>query len=372
MPHKLTPLYSYHAEHAKLTEFAGYLMPLYYESILREHMAVRQACGLFDVSHMCRFLIEGEKAPALLDGVVPSNLLKLGTGRAMYTLLLNEQGGILDDVIIMRLGATRFLLVGNAANREKDRRWLEGLLGQGVLLKDITEESAMLAVQGPLAARIVGSLFEDAVNLKRFGVTEASYMGAEAIISRTGYTGEDGFELVLRGVAPHRSEPAEQLWSWLIEAGAAPCGLGARDSLRLEAGYCLYGQDIDELTNPFEAGLEWLLDMGKDRFIGKEALATAKVSKRRVGLILQDPGVPRQGQALKLGDKEVGRVTSGGYSPTIGRGIGMGYVLPELAQEGIRLSVAAGGKEKQALIAKPPFYDQSVYGYKRRKPTERT
>jgi len=364
-------LYSYHAEHAKLTEFAGYLMPLYYESILREHMAVRQACGIFDVSHMCRFLIEGEKAPILLDQVIPSNLMKLEPGRAMYTLLLNERGGIVDDVVVMRLEATKFLLVGNAANRDKDRRWLESLLGQSVLLKDITEESAMLAIQGPLAVGIVDSIFKGTANLRRFGVTEARYMEVEAVISRTGYTGEDGFEVILHAVAPHRSEPAEQLWNLIITAGATPCGLGARDSLRLEAGYCLYGQDIDESTNPLEAGLERLLDVGKDRFVGKEALASAKISKRRVGLLLQGPGVLRRGQELRLGGREVGKVTSGGYSPIIRKGIGMGYVLPELAQEGVRLSVVTGGEEKQAVIAKPPFYDQSVYGYRRKVTAER-
>jgi len=366
VPLRLTPLYSYHAAHAKLTEFAGYLMPLYYESILAEHMAVRERCGLFDVSHMARFLIEGPDAASFLDGLVPSDLSSLQPGRAAYTLLLNEAAGILDDVIIMRLEEERYLLVGNAVNREKDASWLRARRGAArVSVADITEASAMVALQGPLAAGLLAQLFPSAPGLRRFGLLQARFEGQVAIISRTGYTGEDGFEVVLLDVMLHRPDPALALWQRLLELGARPCGLGARDSLRLEAGYCLYGQDINEDTNPLEAGLERLVNLEKGEFVGRAALSSAKIREKRVGLLLLEPGVPRAGQQLARDSAIVGRITSGGYSPILRRGIALGYVAPELAQENLELLVVAEGRSRRALIRRPPFYDQSLYGYRR-------
>jgi aminomethyltransferase len=372
-----TQLHRYHREHGELVEFAGFEMPLWYRGIREEHMAVREAAGLFDVSHMGRFLIEGEEAPEFLDYVLPRRVAGAEVGRGLYTTLLNKRGGIVDDVIAYRLGGELFLMVVNAGNREKDRAWLERHIAAfRARLIDLSDRMALLSLQGPLAQEILQPLVaDDLTGLRRFRIMETRLLDGAALIARTGYTGEDGFEIFVPDSPIDNPARAERVWNQLLEAGGPkgllPCGLGARDTLRLEAGLCLYGQDIDESTTPLEARLDPFINLDKPGFIGREALlAQAKqgVTRLRVGLRMVDRGIPRRSFKLLKAGQAVGVVTSGTYSPLLRVGIAMGYVPPELAEVGEELEVALRAGRARAVVVKPPFYDTGRYGFRRTKP----
>jgi aminomethyltransferase len=357
-----TPLYGEHlALGARMVPFAGWSMPLHYTGILAEARAVRTACGVFDVSHMGRIRVEGPGAGALLSHLLTHDAQALRPGRARYGFLLNPQGGIIDDTILYRLGEERYLLVCNAANRLTVLAWLERWAGAfpPVRIADDTLSTAMLAFQGPLAFPRAVAMVGALEGLRPFGVWEGSLpLGGEAVpavVGRTGYTGEDGVEWVV----PARHGAG--LWRALLEGGAQPCGLGARDVLRLEAGLVLHGADVDPSTTPLEAGLERFVDLGREGFIGREALLAQRergVSRRLVGFVLQERGVPRRGYPILHNEGVIGTVTSGAFSPTLGRDIGMGYVDPSYARPDTPLAVEVRGRRVAGVVVPLPFYSR--------------
>ncbi|HVA23342.1 MAG TPA: glycine cleavage system aminomethyltransferase GcvT [Chloroflexota bacterium] len=343
---------------ARMVDFAGWDMPVQYASgILAEHNAVRNACGLFDLSHMGRVHLRGQDAIALAQRCLTRDLSRMRLGEAAYGLLCNQAGGILDDVIAYLLGETEVLFVFNASNRQKDVDWFQEQRDEANLLAaivDRTFETALIGVQGPQAQDLLQPLCSaDLDAMPGYSFVEAMAGGSAALVARTGYTGEDGFELYVEASA------AEPLWKALSSSAALPCGLGARDTLRTEAGMPLYGHEIDETTNPYEAGLGWTVSLGKEGFAGREALARLKEqgpSRKLVGLLVDTGGgVPRPGFALVTGDKQVGRLTSGTFSPTLRVNIAMGYVSRELAEAGTRLALDIRGREVGATITKLPF-----------------
>ncbi|HEY8490518.1 MAG TPA: glycine cleavage system aminomethyltransferase GcvT [Dehalococcoidia bacterium] len=352
------------AEHrrqgARMQPFAGWLMPFQYQGILEEHRAVRTRSGLFDVSHMGRFFITGPDAARFLRGVLTFNVHRLAVGQAHYALLCNEAGGILDDVFLYRQGEQRYMLVVNAARAATDLRWLQDHLppDADVRLEDRTDRTVMLALQGPGAVHNFGAVLsaQIAQRLPPRHLTEIELYGYKAVVARTGYTGEDGFEFVCAPQAGHA------LWDRLMQLGVQPCGLGARDSLRLEAALPLYGNDIDETVTPYEAGLGWTVDLEDGGpFVGREALARAREEGPRRRLVcLRGPGgrtaVPRHGYPILQDGRAVGTVTSGGYSPTLDTVIAMGYVPAALAAPGTALAVDVRGRPLPMTVVKRPFY----------------
>lgn len=354
-----TPLYDCHLEAgAKMVEFAGFSMPVQYTGVMDEHHAVRQAAGLFDVSHMGEFSVRGAKAEDFLQGLTPNNVGLLVPGRAQYSGLLSEEGTYLDDLLIYKIDEEDFLLVVNASNIEKDFDWVQSHAPKGVDVRDVSKEYALLALQGPEAPSILASCTEtDLVALKYYRFAEGEVAGRRMIISRTGYTGEDGFELYL---AP---EDAPMIWRELLSAGATkglkPAGLGARDSLRLEAGLALYGNDIDHRTTPLEAGLNWVVKFNVGDFIGRDALVRQKeagLEKKLVGFEVTGRGIARHGHAIHSGEEVVGEVTSGTFSPTLDKALGMAYVPLEFAEAGTELVVAVRKREIPIRIVPTPFY----------------
>ena len=360
-----TALYERHRTlGAKMTDFHGWEMPLYYTSILEEHKAVREALGVFDISHMGQVLVTGPEALEQLNGVVTSDLAQVGEGRACYTLLLNERGGILDDLIIYRLGAADLLIIVNCANRVSDTEWLRSHCRGDVTITDISDGRVILAVQGPRASRVLEQILDARVaGLGRFGVAPIRTMGTDACLARTGYTGGDGFELFLP------DKHARKLWDLILlqakPLGALPVGLGARDTLRVEAGLRLYGGDMDEATTPLEAGLAWTVAFHKPRFIGRDALLKhqeAGVTRKVVGFELSQGPVPRQGAELLAdagggaGLRPVGTVTSGTFSPILSRPLGMGYVEPAFAKPGTALMLTVRAQRYAATVVKLPFW----------------
>jgi aminomethyltransferase len=366
---RTTQLYGYHAKRAKLTEFAGYEMPLWYTTTTDEHMSVRNSSGIFDVSHMGRFVVKGSQAGPFLEGLVPTNVQSQPQGKAFYTLLLNDRGGIIDDLIIEKLSDDRYMMVVNAANAKTDMEHLAALAPRGFEINDLTSDSAMVAVQGPRAAESLQPLTElDLEQLKRFRCAETNVAGEEALVSRTGYTGEDGFEVIVYGASNEHPEGATRVWERLA-ATSTPCGLGARDSLRLEAGLPLHGLDIDQNTDPFQADLSWVISSGKTGFVGSKAIAEAAgqhPQSIRRGLIM-DVGIPRHGFEIEGTSGYVGAVTSGGFSPIIRRGIALCRVSYDNSGFGTKVSVDVRDTQQGAAITKPPFYDERLYGWKRQK-----
>lgn len=341
---------------ARMVPFAGWEMPLQYAGILQEARAVRTGRGVFDVSHMGRFRIRGAEAPAFLDRVLTTPARAMGAGRARYGFLLTEAGGILDDTVLYRLGEDRYLLVCNAANRGAVREWLRRWApAEGVALEDVTLETGMLALQGPRALEAVDRLlgFPFSERVRPFACWEGEVLGAPALVGRTGYTGEDGVEFILP------AEAAPGLWDRLVEEGAVPCGLGARDILRLEAGLLLHGNDMDASTTPLEAGLERFLDLDKGDFLGRSALLRQQeegLRRRLVGFVMEERGIPRRGYPIRAEGDLVGVVTSGGFSPTLGRDIGLGYVAPRWARPETLLEVDIRGRGVPARVVELPFY----------------
>lgn len=360
---KRTVLYEEHKKlGAKLVEFAGWEMPVQYTGVTDEHLSVRNAAGLFDVSHMGTFEISGTGAAAFLDYLTPGNMSGLALGRAQYSLLLKDDGTIVDDVIVYRLETDKFLMVVNASNREKDFDWIKGHLSGKTGLADLSDKYTLLALQGPKAAHILNRLVTESIdNLKTFHLKKAEIKGiGEVVIARTGYTGEDGFEIF----APAESAP--HLWRVLLETGRdcgiKPAGLGARDTLRLEMKYTLYGHEISEETNALEAGLRWVIKFDKRAdFIGKEALQkidSAGLRRKLVGFKMLGKGIPRHGYEVKHNGKTAGTVTSGTFSPSLGIPIGIAYVNTDLAKIGAKISVDIRGKEWLAEVVKTPFYQK--------------
>jgi len=366
---RTTPLYSYHAKHAKLTEFAGYEMPLWYTATTDEHMAVRNRSGIFDVSHMGRFMVKGSQAGPFLEGLVPTTVQSQQPGKAFYTLLLNDGGGIIDDLIIEKLSDDRYMVVVNAANAKTDMEHMVALAPRDFEISDMTSDSAMVAVQGPKAADSLQPLAElDLAQLKRFRCVETKVAGEEALVSRTGYTGEDGFEVIVYGASSEHPEGAMRVWERLV-ATSAPCGLAARDSLRLEAGLPLHGSDISQSTDPYQADLSWVISAGKTGFVGSKAIAEAATQNPqsiRRGLVL-DVGIPRHGFEIEGVTGTVGIVTSGGFSPIIKKGIALCRITYDNSGYGTKASVNIRDTRQGATVTKPPFYDEQLYGWKRQK-----
>ena len=366
---KTTQLHAYHTKHAKMTEFAGYDMPLWYTTTIDEHLAVRNSSGIFDVSHMGRFLVEGVSATGFLEGLVPTNVQSQPQGKAFYTLLLNERGGIMDDLIIEKLGDDRYMVVVNAANAPTDMRHLVAHASGGFEIDDRTASTAMIAVQGPKASESLQPLTAlDLSQLKRFRCAGTKVSGEDALVSRTGYTGEDGFEVIVYGTSNEDPKGAMRVWEQLA-ATSTPCGLGARDSLRLEAGLPLHGSDIDQDTNPFQADLAWVVSTGKSGFVGSAALAAPSAqppSVIRRGLVLNS-GIPRHGFEVTDSIGSLGTVTSGTFSPVLRKGIALCRVKTERSDLGSKVSVTVRDSPQGGYITKPPFYDEQLYGWKRHK-----
>jgi len=366
---KTTQLHPYHSKHAKLIDFAGYEMPLWYTTTTDEHLAVRNDSGIFDVSHMGRFSVKGNQATDFLEGLVPTEVKTQPPGKAFYTLLLNEGGGIIDDLIIEKLAEDRYMVVVNAANAETDMKHMAAHAPPDFEIEDTTSKSAMIAVQGPKAAASLQPQTDlDLSQLRRFRCTETKVAGEDALVSRTGYTGEDGFEVIIYGTSNDRPQGAMRVWEKLA-ATSTPCGLGARDSLRLEAGFPLHGSDIDQQTNPFQADLAWVISAGKSGYVGFHALAEAGVMEPSIirrGLVLES-GIPRHGFGVADSSGPLGTVTSGTFSPIIRKGIALCRVMRDRSEFGTNVSVIVRESPQSAKITKPPFYDEHLYGWKRQK-----
>jgi aminomethyltransferase len=357
MPRR-TSLYDTHVRAgARIVEFAGWEMPVQYAGILQEHEAVRTRVGLFDVSHMGEVVFRGPKALEALGRVFTNDLSKVVDGQAQYGCLCRESGGIVDDVVVYRRAADDLLVCVNAGNRAKDFEWLAGHAG-GADVSNESDDWAQLALQGPLAAQLLQRLTKlnlSAMRSYRFAPGEVA--GISGLVARTGYTGEDGFELFCP------SDAGPRLWAALMETGQPeriePCGLGARDSLRLEMAYRLYGSDMDDSTTPLEAGLAWVVKLDKGEFVGRDALLAQKaagVAKKLVGFTLTDPGIARHGHPVLQDGRKVGEVTSGTKSPSLGSSIGLAYVPTALAAEGSTFAVEIRGRPAAARVVKTPFY----------------
>jgi len=354
-----TPLYQQHVNAcARLVDFAGWEMPQQYGSVKDEHMAVRTAAGLFDVSHMGRYEIRGPGAGEYLQRMLTNDLGRLAPDQAQYSLLCTPEGGIVDDLVAYRRGTDEWWVVVNAANREKDLAWLEQNAPAGIEIVDRSDEVSLLALQGPRAAELAPMQAVDLTAVPSFGIGRGQVAGVPFVISRTGYTGEDGFELF----AP--SHQVASLWEALVEAGAEPCGLAARDVCRLEAGLRLYGSDMDEDTNPYEAGLGWTVKLQKGEFIGRPALQRIKadgVRRQLIGLNGAGRTIPRHGSAVSVDGPVVGAVTSGTYSFWLQRGIAMAMIEAGAAPVGTTVEVQARTGSGQAEVVTMPFYRGSAH-----------
>jgi aminomethyltransferase len=343
-----TPLYDRHvALGARLVPFAGWEMPVQYEGVIAEHLAVRRDCGVFDVSHMGELKVEGSRAREFLQSVLSNDVDRIGPGKAQYTLLTNDPGGIVDDLIVYERDPDRFLLIVNASNREPDFGWLRDREPSGAEVRDVSDEYALLAVQGPRSIERLG-LPEAAA----FTFAEGEIDGVPCTVNRTGYTGELGVELLVR------AESGGDLWDRVLERGAVPCGLGARDTLRLEVCYPLHGNDIAPDTDAISAGLGWVCALEKE-FTGVATLRKIKEQgpqQRLAAFVMEEPGIPRQGMTIQDGEAEAGTVTSGSHSPMLERGIGLGYVRAELAQPGGELTIDVRGRPRAARVVKKPIY----------------
>jgi aminomethyltransferase len=358
MPKK-TAFYNIHEKlGAKIVEFAGYYMPVQYRSITEEHKGVRKSVGLFDLSHMGEFVVSGFGAKQFVQQAVTNDVDSLADGQVMYTCMCYPDGGIVDDLLVYNLGDLFFLVV-NASNIDKDFAHLSSLRKtDDVKLENISDQTALLAIQGPAAEKVLAKLTDyDLPKLPFYWSAQAKIAGVEMLFSRTGYTGEDGFELYM---APEHAEP---LWNAATEAAkefdGEPIGLGARDSLRLEMKYALYGNDIDQTTNPIEAGLGWVVKLEKGDFVGRDAIAKVKAEgpkRKNVAFELKEKGFPRQHYPIVVNGQKAGEVTSGTFSPMLERGIGCGYVPAESSKIGTEIGIDIRGRVIPAEVVKPPFY----------------
>jgi len=374
---KTTHLYPYHKQHAKLTTFAGFQMPLWYKGIIPEHLAVRNNVGIFDITHMGRAIITGPHAQAFLNNVTTNDVSALTPLSAQYTTMCNQNGGIKDDLIISQLEPNKYFTVYNAANRQKDHNWLQqNAATLNAKVEDASDQIAMFAVQGPKAEATLQKIVDiDLTKIERFKCAWTKLANTKTFLSRTGYTGEDGFEVFIWDTPLTKPEKATTAWNSILEAGEEfkiePCGLGARDTLRLEAGMCLYGNDIDETTTPLEASLSFVVKLKKEIFIGKEALVKQKadgIKRKRIGLRMLEKGPnPRPKQEVWRDNNKIGYTTSGTFSPLLECGVAMAYVSTEHAIEGETVSVKVRNRLQKAEIVKFPLYNPTRYGYMREK-----
>lgn len=359
---KRTPLYDIHVKAGgKIVPFGGFEMPVQYAGIVEEHKTVRNAVGVFDVSHMGEFFVSGKNALSFLQTITVNDVAKLSPGKAQYSAMCFEHGGIVDDLLIYMLAENTYMVVVNAANIQKDFDWMSKFLSPGVTLENRSDETALLAIQGPKSLDTLQKL--TSVDLKiipYYNFVQGSVDGIEMIISRTGYTGELGFEIYFP------AQQAEKIWNALFDAGKefgiAPIGLGARDTLRLEMGYCLYGNDIDQTTNPLEAGLGWITKLSKEHFTAKSVLEECKakgLQRKLVGIVLAEKAIPRHGYGIVADGKAIGTVTSGTFSPSLEKGIAMGYVPLQYSKNETELFLDVRGKNIKATVVQIPFLKKS-------------
>ncbi len=360
---KKTPFTEIHRSlGAKLVEFAGFEMPVQYSGIIDEHLAVRNRVGVFDVTHMGEFIVRGKDAASFLQGMTVNDVTKLYEGRVQYSAMCYDNAGIVDDLLVYHCG-DHYMLVVNASNTKKDFDWLKSHLEGDVTLTDRSDDFSLLAVQGPRSLDTLNNLTDvDLSEMEYDHFKRGRLAGEEMLISRTGYTGELGFELYFRW----DEKAAKNVWDAVFAAGKGfgitPIGLGARDTLRLEMGYCLYGNDIDQTTHPLEAGLGWITKLNKGDFVGKNVMMKAKAEGLRrtlVGFTLSEKAVARHGHPLTAGGSEVGHVTSGTFSPSLECAIGLGYVSVGNEKIGNTIHVGIRGKEVPATIVKIPFVNKS-------------
>jgi len=356
---KQTKFYKLHKSlGAKMVDFAGYEMPVQYSSIIAEHKTVRNSVGIFDVSHMGEIIVSGEKALHFVQHITTNDASKLSPGGVQYSTMCYHDGGIVDDLLVYNLSENEYMLVINASNIEKDYKWMVENNELGADINNLSDEYSLLAVQGPASDRVIQKLLESDLDLKYYHFKKDKIADVEIILSRTGYTGETGYELYFKG----DERDAEKLWNSIMEAGKEfkiqPVGLAARDSLRLEMGFCLYGNDIDQTTNPIEAGLGWITKLNKEEFIGKEVLSNEKQegTKRNLGALISDEKFfPRQGYEIKSNGNAIGSITSGTVSPVLEKPIALGYVLSEFRTAGTKVNFLIRGKELHAEVTKLPF-----------------
>ena len=347
---------------AKLVDFAGYQMPVQYSSIIDEHKTVRNSVGVFDVSHMGEIFVKGEKALDFVQYITTNDASKLTVGRVQYSAMCYEDGGIVDDLLVYKIADDEFMLVVNASNKDKDFEWIKKNNKLDVELNDESDEYSLLAVQGPESKKVVQKITDTSIeNLEYYHFLKTKVAGVEMILSRTGYTGELGYELYFKG----DETTAESVWDAVFKAGEEfgikPAGLGARDSLRLEMGFCLYGNDIDQTTNPLEAGLGWITKLKKGDFIGSEVLKKVKeegIKRKLVAMTTDEKAFPRHGYEIAADGKKIGYVTSGTVSPILNKPIALGYVEKEYAEEGKTVNIIIRDKEIPVTIVKLPFVEK--------------
>jgi aminomethyltransferase len=361
MTPRKTVLHARHIEQAaKMVEFAGYLMPVQYKGIVHEHKKVRGAVGIFDVSHMGEFIISGNAAESYLQKLMLNDVSRLAPKQAQYTAMCLENGGLIDDLIVYKF-EDRFMVIVNASNRDKNLNWMQNHLTDGVEVTDISDDTCLFAVQGRFAEKTLQKLTGlQLEGIKPFRFAQSDLKGLPATIARTGYTGEDGFEIAVS------NEDAVAVWDAILAAGTEygiePVGLGARDTLRMEMKYCLYGNDIDEGTNPIEAGLGWITKTEKGDFIGRDAILQIKengISRKLVGFELLQKAVPRHGYEILKEGNIIGHVTSGTFSPSLERGIGLGYIKLPFHEVGTEIDISVRGKTIPAKVTKTPFYQRN-------------
>ena len=364
---KKTQVYEYHKKNGHIVDYAGFELPVWFEGIVHECKAVRTNAGLFDVSHMGRITVEGGAAEAFLNHLTTNDVSRLVIGQGHYSLLCNPNGGIIDDLTIFRTGTSKYLVVYNAGNREKNWAWFQKHRQKDVTLTDLSDQSAMFAVQGPKAAMLLKSIAGIGLEeIEKYSGKEIKVGALPCYATRSGYTGEDGFEIYIWKTSVNRPQDALETWEKILSIGKSlglkAAGLGARDVLRLEAGMCLYGNDIDEDTSPVEARLNFAVRMDKkDDFVGRAAIVQQKEkgpSRVRVGFKVKDRGIPRQGQEIISDTVNVGKVTSGTLSPTLGVGVGMGYVPPILSKTAQPFQVKIRDRNVNSEAVKLPFYQR--------------
>jgi len=344
---------------AKMVPFAGYNMPVQYEGINAEHAVVRNGVGVFDVSHMGEFILKGENALDLIQRVTSNDASKLYDGKVQYSCLPNEEGGIVDDLLVYRIDEKTYMLVVNASNIDKDWNWIQKFNSKGVEMHNISDKTSLLAIQGPKAAEALQTLTEvDLASMEYYNFVKGTFAGVDnVVISATGYTGAGGFEIYFD------NEHANKIWDAIFEAGAPfnmkPIGLGARDTLRLEMGFCLYGNDIDDSTSPIEAGLGWITKFTK-KFTNSDALQAQKeagITRKLIGFEMIDRGIPRHDyEIVDAEGNVVGKVTSGTQSPSLQKAIGMGYILKGMDKEGAEIFINIRNNKIKARVVKFPFY----------------
>ncbi len=355
MSDRKTALHRCHVEAgARMVPFAGWSMPVQYDGILAEHRHVREACGIFDLSHMGELFLRGETATADIQSLLTNEVASVETGRCVYSPMCNEAAGVVDDLVTYRLGPDEHMLVVNAGNQEKDLSWIQSHVQAGTEVDDQGAATSLIALQGPRAEAVLKRHCAAAIDLPFFHLKQTEIGGAKVIVSRTGYTGEDGFEVYCP------NEAAPDLWNlFMAEAEVKPIGLGARDTLRLEARLLLYGNDLDEKTSPLEAGLAWTVKLDKGPFVGRKALLRQKeegVQRKLVGFRLTGRGIARHGYEVLAGGEPVGVVTSGTFSPTLKESLGLGFVTPAHSKTGSEIAIRIRKQIVPAVVVKTPFY----------------